>query len=108
MGKLFRDSNGNLVSRTAITGSNIAFDEAVPGSGAGDDSNDLTSVASGDYAHADYLYVGSSGDVNVTRVSGGDEVYEGMAAGVWHPMPPFTRVKATSTTASGLKAGYGV
>jgi len=104
-GNSYVDGNANFPVQ--VSGSNITFAEAVPGSGAGDDSNDLTSVADSTYASADFLYVGTSGDVVITT-GGSDLTLVGLAGGVWHPLPPFTRVKATNTTASDLVAGYGV
>jgi hypothetical protein len=54
------------------------------------------------------LYVGASGDVNVIFASDKDAstvVLTGLAAGVWHPMQ-VRRVLSTSTTATGILAGY--
>lgn len=90
---------------TAIAGSNVFRAEQVPGSGAGDDSTDLPSVAGGTYVAASMLYVAVGGDVVLTH-EGNDLTFAGLQAGVWHPMSPFTRVKATGTTASGMIAGY--
>jgi hypothetical protein len=65
------------------------------------DSTDLPSVTRG-------LYVGVIGDVNVIFAADKDAstvVLTGLAAGVWHPIQ-VRRVLATSTTATGIVAGY--
>jgi len=96
---------GKLVNAVAFRDSGIGTAEEAPGSGAGNDSTDLTSVASDAQTAAEYLWVGASGAVVIT--SGGSDLTLGaVVAGVWHPMPPFTRVKATGTTATGVHVGY--
>ena len=82
-----------------VVGSNVALAEAVTPA----DGTDLPLYAANGPASS--LYVGGSGDVVVT-VAGVDITFTGMASGVWHPMPPYTRVKATGTTATDLIAGY--
>lgn len=82
-----------------IFGSNIGFAEAVTPH----DTNALTGVSTHGVAY--FLYVGVSGDVAVTT-GGVDVTFTGMSAGTWHPLPPFTHVKATNTTATNLVAGY--
>lgn len=82
-----------------LSGSNLRHAEAVTP----DDDNDLTGVAT--YPEgACAVYVGGSGDVVVT-VGATDITFTALAAGLWHPMPPYTRVKEAST-ATGIVAGY--
>lgn len=81
-----------------IVGSNIRAAEAVTPA----DGSDLPLVAT--YGPACAVYVGTSGSVIIT--SGGvDLTFANVAAGVWHPMPPFTRVK-TGSGAQNIIAGY--
>ena len=82
-----------------VVGSNLRHTESVTPS----DSTDLAGVAS--WGSACALYVGTSGDAVITTADG-NVTFPNLAAGMWHPMPPFTRVKATGTTATGLVAGY--
>jgi len=50
------------------------------------------------------VLVGAEGDVSVTYANGSqDTVF--LAAGVFHPLS-VARVRATGTTATGIKAGY--
>ena len=53
---------------------------------------------------ADQLWVGVSGDVIVYLSDGSTFTYTAVAAGGWHDMPFFRGVKATGTTATGIKA----
>jgi len=82
-----------------VVGSNVAHAEAVTPA----DGTDLPGVAA--WGSASALYVGTSGDVVVTTPDG-DVTFSAVAGSVWTPMPPFTRVKATGTTAAGIIAGY--
>lgn len=66
-------------------------------------SGQLTGVAVG-LGAARALYVGVSGDVTVTYVSGASVQHVGLAAGVWHPME-ITHVTAAGA-ATGIVAGY--
>jgi hypothetical protein len=45
-----------------------------------------------------------AGDVVITTRAG-DATFTGLAAGMWHPMPPFSKVKATDTTATDILVG---
>lgn len=81
-----------------VYGSNLRHAEAVTP----DDDNDLTGVVT--YGAACAVYVGVSGDV-VVKVGETDVTFADLAAGMWHPMPPFTRVKEASD-ATGIVAGY--
>lgn len=83
----------------AMSGSNIGAAEAVTPN----DAADLPMVA--EHGPAQMIYMGAGGDVVMT-VDGVDITFNGMVAGVWHAMPPFSRVKATGTTATGIVAGY--
>lgn len=85
-----------------IVGSNVVDGEVATPS----DATDLSKVTSGAYPYASFLYVGVSGDVTVRRVDGTNFDLPGLGAGSWHPVPPFTRVMATGTTATGIRAGY--
>lgn len=51
------------------------------------------------------LYVGGVGDVTI-EVHGTNVTFTAMAAGEWHDLPPFARVRATGTTATNLVAGW--
>jgi len=82
-----------------LTGSNLAHAEAVTPA----DGTDLPGVAA--WGSASALYVGTSGDVVVTTPDG-DVTFSAVAGGVWTPMPPFTRVKSSGTTATDIIAGY--
>jgi len=97
--------DGKLVNAVAFRDSGIGKAEIAPNAGAGDDAADLTSVASDAQTAAEYLWVGASGDVVITT-NGSDVTLGAVVAGVWHPMPPFTRLKATNTTATGVHVGY--
>lgn len=82
-----------------VRGGNVGFAHAVTPS----DGVDLAGVE--EYGFAGLLYVGVSGDVSV--LAGGEVlVFVGLAGGVWHSLPPFSRVRSTGTTATGLVAGY--
>ena len=84
---------------TTIKGSNVAHAHAVTPA----DGTDLTGVAA--HGAAQFLYVGTAGDVGI--LTGGEVLlFTGLAAGVWHPLPPFTRVRTTGLTADDLIAGY--
>lgn len=48
------------------------------------------------------IYVGVSGNIAVTHEDGSEVVYTGVAGGMWFPVVAI-RVKATGTTATGLK-----
>ena len=85
--------------RMQLSGSNIQHAEAVTPA----DGTDLAGVAT--HGSASSLYVGTTGAVTITT-SAGDVAFASLAAGVWHPMPPFTRVKSTGTDASDLVAGF--
>lgn len=50
---------------------------------------------------ATWLYVGTTGDVNITCWDGTTVTMSGLAAGVWHPIYSL-RVNSAGTTASGL------
>lgn len=78
------------VTPVQVSGSNLAAAEAVTPS----DAADLPLVATRGAACA--IYVGVTGSVVVTT-GGIDVTFSNVAAGVWHPMPPFTRVKTAST-----------
>ncbi|MBM1817149.1 spike base protein, RCAP_Rcc01079 family [Pseudosulfitobacter pseudonitzschiae] len=63
-----------------------------------DDDTDLPFVTTG-------LYLGTSGDIYVDFLGGGQNVpLKGVAAGMWHPLI-ITRVYATGTTAGDIVAG---
>jgi hypothetical protein len=66
-------------------------------------SADLT-FPSGVYG-TKYLYVGVTGDVDVTTASGDDVLLKALAAGVFHPIS-VKRIKATLTTATNILAVY--
>lgn len=51
------------------------------------------------------IWVGTSGDVTITT-AGADITLKAVTAGMWHPMPDFTAVKATGTTAQDVIVGY--
>lgn len=51
------------------------------------------------------IYVGVSGNVVLTTRAG-DVTFKDLAGGMWHPMPPFTKVKATGTTATHIIVGH--
>jgi hypothetical protein len=53
---------------------------------------------------ATWLYVGTSGDVSITKVDGTTQVLTNMAAGIWHRMNS-RKVNTAGTTASGLVWG---
>lgn len=89
-----RPATGEDVPATPVqlSGSNLSAAIAVTPN----DSVDLAVVGQA-------IYVGVSGSVVLT-VDGTDVTFTNLAAGAWHPMPPFTRVK-TSSTATGIIAG---
>ena len=65
------------------------------------DSTDLNSITRG-------IYVGGSGNIVVIfadDADGATTTLTGLATGVWHPMQ-VRRVLSTSTTATGIVAGY--
>lgn len=51
------------------------------------------------------LYVGATGNVVLLMPDGNTITLTAVAAGVWHPIR-FNRVNSTSTTATGIVAGY--
>lgn len=51
------------------------------------------------------LYVGGAGNVVLLMPDGTTATLTAVAVGVWHPIR-FTRVNATSTTATAILAGY--
>jgi hypothetical protein len=53
---------------------------------------------------ATWLYVGTTGDVNITCWDGTDVTLVGLAAGVWHPIYSL-RVNTAGTTASNILWG---
>ena len=82
-----------------VKGSNVAHAHAVTPA----DGTDLTGVA--EHGPAQFLYVGGAGNVSV--LTGGETLaFTALAGGVWHSLPPFSRVRSTGTTATGLVAGY--
>jgi hypothetical protein len=65
-------------------------------------SNTDSVYIQGKYPRA--LYVGVSGDVSITTLSGTTITLVGLAAGIWHPVM-FKRVRSTGTTATSILAG---
>jgi hypothetical protein len=65
-----------------------------------DDSNDLSEVSRA-------IWVGATGDLELVLVDGGGSsiVFSNVIQGIWHPFRA-SRVKAGSTTATGIRAGY--
>lgn len=51
------------------------------------------------------VYVGGEGNLAVVYAGGAEDVLTGLAAGIFHPLS-VARIKATGTTATGIKAGY--
>ncbi len=50
------------------------------------------------------LYVGVSGDVTITTLSGTNVTIDSLAAGVWHPIM-YKKVRSTGTTATNILTG---
>lgn len=93
----YPQSGGPEPAASQLSGSNIAHAEAVTAG-----ASELTGVSTHGPAHA--LYLGASGDVTITT-DGESLAFAGLAAGVWHPMPPFTHVTAAGD-ATGIVAGF--
>lgn len=51
------------------------------------------------------IYIGVSGDLSIEDKDGTVVTLVGLAAGIWHPIRPY-KVRATSTTADSIVAGY--
>ncbi len=56
------------------------------------------------YSKARGLYVGVTGNVVVTQPDATTTTYTGLAAGYWHPIYS-TNIVASGTTATNIKAG---
>ena len=82
-----------------LKGSNIVHAEtAVP-----DNTAVLTGVE--EFGPAQFVYIGVSGDVVLELLIGDVVEFTALAAGMWHPMPPFVGV-TEDTTAVGIVVGY--
>lgn len=68
-------------------------------------SDTVTMPGVAGHGMATHLYVGGTGDVTI-EVHGTNVTFTAMNAGEWHDLPPFARVRATGTTATGLVAGW--
>lgn len=67
------------------------------------DTNDITGVDVLGPCNA--LYIGVTGNITIVTPEGQDQLYENLAAGVYHPIAA-TKVKSTGTTATKIVAGW--
>jgi len=58
----------------------------------------------GQIEYATWLYVGTTGDVNITKWDGTDIVIHGLAGGFWHRIPTI-RINTTDTSATFILWG---